>query len=701
MLPPLLALICIPLLLLPGLAAYSLLVGRLGRLDSMPLLTSIGLSLALWPTLLLYSTLLGLKAGTWWVAGWLLLSATVVAMRRRRLHFDRPGGTTVLLGFVLLLTLALRLYTIRDLLTPLYGDSVHHTIITQLILDRGGVPADYQPYIPLVSYTYHFGFHTFAAIVAWLTGYSAAQAVLLWGQVVNALTVLGAFYLTAGLLAEARWGKIAGLLAAAGTGLLLGVPAAYVNWGRYTQLEGQAVLPFAMLALAVALRDYRRLRRDWPLVLVNALLVSGVFFSHYRVLIFYVAFAVVFWLVQLAFWRGERRLAEQLPVGVWTPPAAGDPAPPPAAGVLRNSQRAASRPPLQGIGSKISVSLLIGVGSLVLSAPWLLNLVRNYFGGLLNRLGSVSEDYLQSYNAGDFLGPLDWPQRAACLLALLLAATLVGLGRRLPERNLHLTALAAGLWVAALYVVANPRRFGLPGAGAVNNFAVGIMLYIPASLLLGYLGGYLLNVAVQIGERVAGRGSRVVDATRNVQFLTSLLFVFACLGAAWAAPHAPDLSSTYVVQQADLDAIRWLGLHTTAADKVLIAAVPAGEFAGRSVVGVDAGSWIPPLAQRQVSAPTLVAGSERAADPALQAKVMTLTKAAWPLMNKPLTYEKTASNHDPDAATYAALKAGGISHIYAAAGSNFWKLDYFKLHPDHFQKLYDTAGARLYRVLYP
>ena len=69
------------------------------------------------------------------------------------------------------------------------------------------------------------------------------QAVLLFGQMVNAATVPVA-YLLAQRLTGRAW---AGVLAALVTGLVSLMPAYYVNWGRYTQLAGQLILPVLMI----------------------------------------------------------------------------------------------------------------------------------------------------------------------------------------------------------------------------------------------------------------------------------------------------------------------------------------------------------------------------------------------------------------------------------------------------------------------
>jgi hypothetical protein len=760
------------IIMLPGAAVYGLLARWLpAPITAMPLLTSLGLGLALWPTLLLYTTLIHVPAGSIWLYALLALSAALIYRQRIYFGLQRPTLEVALLGVALLASLAVRLYFIRDLQAPLYGDSVHHTIVTELIVDHGGVPSDYLPYIPLISFTYHFGFHTQAALLIWASGIDATLAVLYVGQALNALTVLAAYYLSTGLFHPARWAKWAGLVSAMITGLVSTMPAFYANWGRYTQLAGQAILPFAMVALVAAAQSLLPaggaaqsplppggaggggLRQRWPLLILNIVLIVGLFLSHYRVLIFYAA-----WVVAVLLWR----LAIAAPAtptpnpsrweGQQTPPPAGEagrgssalhaPTPSPSrwegsknpstkGGGWEGEQVALHAPtpspsrwegrksaPFFGEGSKSSspfgggrkgvvaslVSLLIiGLGALLVALPWLLNLYNNYFGGLVDRLKNISDDYLQTYNAGEVLANLDPSLRVLAGLGIALALVLsVATWQQTELRRLHLSVLAVALWAGLLYVVANPRQFHLPGAGAVNNLAVGIMLYIPAALLIGYLVGWLLNLLGSLAPlRKAGNRAR---------YALAALYVVACIGLAFAPPTAgtgqglftakqPDDYSV-LVKPPDLTAIRWLGQHSSPSDKVLIAAVPAREFAGKAVVGIDGGAWVAPLAQRQVSAPALIAGGERAQDPHLQDDVYSLTLSAWPLMNKPKQYNSDQPNGLPTDATYAALRQAGITMLYSAANSAFWRLDYLNGTPQHFTRIYNEDGVQIFRIKY-
>ena len=96
--------------------------------------------------------------------------------------WDLPGWESMTLAALLLAGLAIRLYVVRDLPAGLWGDSYHHTMITQLLLDNHGLFSSWQPYAPLETFTYHYGFHANAALLSWLTGLDSARSVVLAGQ---------------------------------------------------------------------------------------------------------------------------------------------------------------------------------------------------------------------------------------------------------------------------------------------------------------------------------------------------------------------------------------------------------------------------------------------------------------------------------------------------------------------------------------
>jgi len=176
------------------------------------------------------------------------------------------------MGLVFVATLILRFLQVRDLALPAWVDSLHHTLIVQLIRERGRLPDTWQPYMPVPFY-YHFGFHAPAAAFAELADLPSPQAVLVLGQVLNAVVVLSIYRLGAALSGRQEVGIAAAVL----TGFVSQMPAYYISWGRYTLLTGMVLLPIAM-ATALAVWRHPNGGREGPRL---ALITGGVVLAHY------------------------------------------------------------------------------------------------------------------------------------------------------------------------------------------------------------------------------------------------------------------------------------------------------------------------------------------------------------------------------------------------------------------------------------
>ena len=84
----------------------------------------------------------------------------------------------------------MKLWVIRTVETPLWGDSYQHTMITQLILDNDGLFNSWLPYAQYKTLSIHFGFHALTAVYAWIRNANASQAVIWMGQILNILMPL-------------------------------------------------------------------------------------------------------------------------------------------------------------------------------------------------------------------------------------------------------------------------------------------------------------------------------------------------------------------------------------------------------------------------------------------------------------------------------------------------------------------------------
>jgi hypothetical protein len=570
------------LLLLPGLALLAWLQPE--EEGSWPWRIAVvpGLSTALAPVVLLAAHTAHLKLNTVAVIGVLALSAALVALRwRRRWPIPRKRRPislpTLSLGVVVGLVIISRWLVARGLEVPFWGDSYHHTMLARLLVERGGLFQSWEPYAPLRSLTYHFGFHSVVALTHWLTGLPMTKAVILVGQALNVVAVLS-LYPLAVRLTENRWAGVGTVLVA---GLLSPMPQFYINWGRYTQLAGQAVLPVAILFTIDAVE--RGNRRGF---LLAALSVAGLALTHYRVIFFYLCFLLAW-----------------LPFRLWA----------------RGSPRLPFRRTLAWL-------ITVGVLSALIDLPWLVNLASSHLAKVYVRMATGKADALlrSGYNAiGDIR-----PYLPAGLMALLLLSVVWALVQQ------HQNASVLVVWIVLLLLLANPSLIGLPGSGVVNNFAVEIALYIPASLLIGYL----------FGELAAGaeRWSR-----RSEYLIVTLLMALAIWGGQQRV-LARD-TAFQMVTRPDMEAMRWIRQNTPEDARFLINGFTA--YGGTAVVGADAGWWIPLLAGRQNTIPPLVYGAERTIRPTMWKELLDFYH--W-LRKADLSDRRTARR----------LSAEGVTYIY-------------------------------------
>jgi hypothetical protein len=537
----------VALFVLPGWALLAWLMPE-DQLAWAKLGIAVGLSLAVYPLLFLWTDIVGLHLGS--LYAWLPAAAGLAALVWRYRTW-RPWmmwqalrqwassdalWPDVALLIAMGLVLGVRLLIVRALDVPLWGDSYQHTMITQLLVDNGGLFNSWEPYAPLQSLTYHFGFHSVVAVFHWLTGIEVVQAMVWVGQILNGLAVL-VLYPLAVRVSGNRWAGVGAVLVA---GLLSPMPMSYVNWGRYTQLAGQAILPAAVLVSWLALESPRRDRR---LAALSWIAAGGLALTHYRVLIFYVIFVLAWALV---FLRREtwRRVLSRL--------------------------------------------TLVGIGAAVLFVPWF---AHTYAGEITRSLGqklSTGVDQLSSYNLeyntiGDlasYLPPFWW--------LVLAVAVAVGLWQR--KRGV----LLISLWWFLLLIATNPAWFRLSGTGAISNFALFIAAYIPAGVLIGDM----------LGQIMARAGSR-----RWAGALAALLVVGAGVGGARARIDDLQVPQHALVTRPDMRAMAWIRENTPKDAQFLVNSFFA--YGDSSIVGSDGGWWLPLLAKRANTVPPLNYGTER------------------------------------------------------------------------------------------
>ncbi|MDD5467921.1 MAG: DUF6212 domain-containing protein [Anaerolineales bacterium] len=525
---------------------------------------AIGISLALYPPLFLWTDLVGWHLGWFYavlptcIALFFLILRGIQNIRSKKPWFA-PGISLkakelpILAALVVTagLLFGVRFYVVRNLSLPLWGDSLQHTIITRLIMDNNGLFQSWQPYAEMTSLTYHFGFHSLSAVFAWVSGMSAEQVIIWFGQILNGGAVLAILPLIF-LFTRNRWAGVFGVIIA---GLLAPMPMFYVNWGRYTQLAGQAIFPF------IAYMSYSTLKskhNDRSALILTGLAFGGLALTHYRILILAILF-----LVAIVIFSEFKNIKPRL----------------------------------------INVFYIGSIGGL-LFLPWLIHIYRGAilanFRSQLTTPANMIPTFTEQYNSvgmlTDYLPAWMW-----LLLGLVIAW---GLWRR------EVAVAIFGSWLVMVLLVANPRIFNLPGTGAINNFAILIAAYIPA----GILGGAAVGWATQ---------KIFTDHLPTLSLI--LLFIAVSLGIVGAKQRITDLQpSRYsLATRADIRAADWIRTNLPADSYFLVNSFLA--YGNSISAGSDGGWWLRYLSSRQTTLPPLLYSSETGPFPEYALSINALT----------------------------------------------------------------------------
>ena len=545
------------LFILPGWGLFSLLWSSWGGLRWPEKLgLSAGLSLALYPLLLLWTSIIGLHLGA--IYAWLLPLAglgIVMWRNRKRLSVGKlPHITSGLsitwpeIVFIALFVLIIltRFWAIRSLDLPMWGDSYQHTMMAQLLVNHGGLFNSWLPYADLTTFTYHFGFHSTAAIFDWITHLDMSKAVLWVGQLLNILAVI-ALYPLAKKVGRCQWAGVAAVLVA---GLLSRMPMYYVNWGRYTQLAGQVILPGAIYLAWTALKSKTR---DWRLIGLVWIALAGLALTHYLVAIFASLFFVAFILLHI-----QSKKVHAL---------------------------------------FVNISIIL-VGVVVLFLPWFahvfLGKLPNIFTYYVTAPTQAAFTFLQESNA---IGNLSFYLPTTLWLFLFFCIAW-GLWRR--KKSLVLI----GLWWSLNLLATNPQWLHLPGEGVITNFTLFIASYIPAGILIGAGFGWL---------QLTLKGYPIVKHLPRRKWVYSFLLILLLVGIGlWNVPQRLDdlqEMSGVLVTRPDIRAAEWIREHTPNDARFLVNSFFA--YGGTLIAGSDGGWWLPLLANRQTTLPPLTYGSEQ------------------------------------------------------------------------------------------
>jgi len=481
----------------------------------------------------------------------LMLGLTLWLMRKSWRELFKIGKWGGLVLAVLGATLVTRFILAHQYPYPAWTDSLHHTLITDLVYKTGQLPYDLQPYAPTSLDQYHLGLYSLTGSLQLLANIPAHTALLWMSQALNGLCVIGLF-----LFLDRKVSRLAALTGMVAVGLLNFQPAWYFNWGRFTQLASQSILLIAGVITWDAVANWSK---DWPnkkkevllLSLTSSILIAGVFLLHFKVAGYVLPLLAMICLYELVKNIKNKRKAKQS---------------------------------LLGISAIVLISIL-------LILPILIPAVNVYFQQRITppviqeSLESAvqnSDPYYTTYNFTSL-----WHLALEKWLAVLaVIGILMGVYHK-KTRQLTLLILA---WIIFLFLEGFAYLVDIPLLAFTNMTGMMIMLYLPMGMLTGILVNGILSL---------------LKPNMKARIQPILLWILLFSGFIASLDRVSGVENyRQFMTDADRNAMEWIK-ENTPGDAVF--AINTHFWLPNAAHGSDGGYWIPYFTGRQTTANTMIA----------------------------------------------------------------------------------------------
>lgn len=558
--------ISLSLLVIPGIAALMWLYPPWESLDWISKISlALGIGLSFYPILFLWSNTLGAQLGR--INALILPIAGLFLIGFKKFSdFRKPNSNEkvslfkinwanrlpdIVFLFIMTLVVFTRFWPVKNLDAPMWGDSYQHTMIAQLLVDNGGLFSNWMPYAELTSFTYHFGFHSIAASIHWLTNLDIIHSTLWTGQILNIFAIM-ALYPLAMIIGKNRW---AGVIAVLIAGLILPMPMYYTNWGRYTQLAGQIILPAIVVVIWNNLST-KQVQFKWQFLVWFGL--AGLALTHYRVMILIPLFYISYIIFQ-----------------------------------FRRS----------GVINLIKRTFVHLVGVLILIIPWGFRIFEGTLPAIFGtQITPTAAQVTQTAQQVESIGSIT-AYLPLIAWILLLISVIWGIIKQNRESNIF------ALWWLLIFLAANPQWFKLPGSGVLTNFAVFIAAYIPASVIIGSGAADLLSQLV-VTSRQAKISTPSPEDRKHLLWSVSLSAILVLMAIWFVIPRIRDVkpAAHALLTRPDTRAALWIEQQLPLDSKFLVNSFFA--YGGSSVVGSDGGWWLPLITSRKSTQPPLTYVSE-------------------------------------------------------------------------------------------
>jgi len=487
--------------------------------------------------------------------------------------FRRSG---LLAGFFFVLSVILRLTFLTEAFVPPYFDSVEHYRIIKEIATALETSTLLETVPALTPNYYHLGFHVLASFLAFGLHANPIDVILVLGQVILAAIPIPIYFL---IRQETRSDAAAFFsMLLAGFGWYM--PGFAVNWGKYPALAGLLSLEI-VLSIAYFIARKKSISNQLALIgfLLLGIIVSTLF--HTRALVV-IAISIASWLIAekmqnifktLFRWvilparvqarvsraEGNLRLSREILT------EKGESSPPP---VAQNDIQDSFQTP-----SKVFQYLLLGI----------------LLAGILVFGKIIQAETLLNLTLEPYLGDGLW--------VTLTVLTLSPFALIKFPHGVYFSVLFILSVFVTLFIPVGALSPGLENQTLLDRPFVEMVLYLPLSIL----GGLGLAGLLQVLKSITALPEKAHLYTRVL--ITTLLLGFTGVLSIESYDFYPSDCCNFVGYD-DTVALDWLSKNIPPGAHILIAAtqmnvLPTGPSA--SLVGTDAGIWIPALTGRSIS----------------------------------------------------------------------------------------------------
>jgi hypothetical protein len=354
-------------------------------------------------------------------------------------------------------------------------------------------------------------------------------------------------------------------------------------------LAGQVILPAVMVLSWYVLKPAKI---NHKLIILTIIGLAGLMLTHYRVTFFFLSFIIP--LLLLIWLQAE-----------W------------------NFQ------PLWDSSLRL---VIIVLGAFLVIIPWLWQVINSHLWQIYASLMTTqsTNQYVQQLTES-YINILDYIPPLIVLLGIM--GIIGGCWKRQPG------IFIIACWGVILLVIAQPHLFNLPGTGIITGFAVFIAAYLPFSVL----SGFVLSEISQI--KITSNLLR----NPNVQGWI-ILFLVIGYSPVFAQERLNSFNSANsLVTKPDLLAMDWIQANTSPEAVFWSNRILA--YSDSTLVGTDAGWWIPYLTERKNLLHPMLYATEQTTPPDFKIRIREL-------------YQQIKQHEQNSVQFRDMLKNVGVTHIY-------------------------------------